>query len=359
VDEATGSTWYLDSDNDGHGDPNSSLENGCDGANFLVSVGDDCDDENANINPDETEVCNGKDDDCDEDVDDEDTSLDVSTQKTWYFDNDDDGFGDEDIAELSCSKLNKYVEESGDCNDMNASVFPDATEVCDELDNDCDINIDEGVGTYSFIDADGDGFGNLLEAANIGCGVPEGYVLDSTDCDDTASHTHPGAEEICDGKDNNCNGVLDVGDSKNLCDDGNDLTFDTCDNGKCVYEDVMFVFTCELPDGFSAVDGYKCGAGVFFDDEDGYSEVLMIEEGVLTLSATDVCAQIAEGFSMYVNSYVVLEEVDLAFLWLGGQYVTVTESLNDTVFHGTPGNVTVLFPGLDFVFDLSDIMICQ
>lgn len=361
VDEATGIGWFLDSDGDGFGDPNKSLVNGCNGASFLVSVGDDCNDASTDVNPDATEVCNGKDDDCDGDVDGEDDSLDNSTQKTWYFDSDGDGFGDEDITLLACEKPENHIGDSTDCDDASASSNPEADEVCDEADNDCDGLSDEGVQTFSYLDGDGDGFGNALEVS-VGCGVPVGYVLDKTDCVDSASHTYPGAGEICDGADNDCDSLTDeANQDENLCDDGDELTFDTCDLdlGKCVYEDVEFNFICDIPDAFLDEPGIACGAGVFFDDEDGYGEVVVVEEGVLTIPAADVCAELNAGHTMYVNSYIVQEEVDLAFFWVGGEYVTVSETLHNETLVGTPGNITILFPGLDFNYRLEDVEICQ
>ncbi|MFA4846229.1 MAG: putative metal-binding motif-containing protein [Patescibacteria group bacterium] len=361
VDESTGSVWYLDKDNDGFGDSDQSIVDGCDGANFLVSIGNDCDDEDVNVNPNATEVCNGKDDDCDEDVDDEDTSIDKSTTKTWYVDEDGDGFGDGNVTLFSCDQPNDYVANADDCDDSATDVYPDSDEFCDEQDNDCDGLTDEGVQTFSYQDSDDDGFGNEVELS-IGCGVAEGYVLDKTDCDDLEGHTYPGGGEICDGEDNDCDGKTDeVAAGENLCDDSDKLTTDTCDaeTNECMYEDVEFVFTCELPDEFPADEGYTCGIGVFFDDDDGYSEVLMLEEGELTLLASDVCAQVSEGYGLYVNSYVVQWEVDFAFLWVGGQYVTITDSLTGKEISGTPGNVTILAPGLDFQYGLENIEICQ
>ncbi|MCH2570066.1 MAG: putative metal-binding motif-containing protein, partial [Planctomycetes bacterium] len=60
----------------------------------MAPEGDDCNDENPEIHPDSTEVCNGIDDDCDTQVDDEDDSLDTTSGDTFYPDADQDSYGD-------------------------------------------------------------------------------------------------------------------------------------------------------------------------------------------------------------------------------------------------------------------------
>jgi hypothetical protein len=77
-----------------------------------------------------------------------------------------------------------------DCDDTNAAVHPNAAEVCDGLDNNCNCQVDEGVS----VDADGDG-----------------YTTCGGDCDDANAATNPGAAEICNGFDENCNGAVDEG----------------------------------------------------------------------------------------------------------------------------------------------------
>ncbi|MCB9742559.1 MAG: VCBS repeat-containing protein [Alphaproteobacteria bacterium] len=94
-----------------------------------------------------------------------------------------------------------------DCDDYDASVNPGAPEVCgDGVDNDCDGADDEG--PEWFFDADGDGFGdpNVVTEA---CEAPEGTVDNSDDCDDADLLVHPGASELCDGVDADCDGVVD------------------------------------------------------------------------------------------------------------------------------------------------------
>ena len=100
-----------------------------------------------------------------------------------------------------------------DCDDTNATVNPSASEVCDGIDNDCNGDVDDGVTEVFYQDADADGYGNP-EAQVESCESPDGYVPFSSDCDDDDASVFPGAEEECDGIDNDCSGEIDedVGD---------------------------------------------------------------------------------------------------------------------------------------------------
>ena len=61
-----------------------------------------------------------------------------------------------------------------------------------------------------YADADGDGYGSGLDPVEA-CAQPAGYLADAGDCDDADPNVHPGAAEICDGIDQNCNGEIDEG----------------------------------------------------------------------------------------------------------------------------------------------------
>jgi hypothetical protein len=149
----------FDADRDGYVDQ---FGNGCAGNFPLDQL--DCADLIAAINPGAEEQCDGNDTDCNGLIDD-------------GLDHDADGY--------------QVCGNDEDCDDENAAIYPDAPEICDGLDNNCDGNIDNGVG-QDFLDNDADG-----------------YTLCSDDCDDFAFDVNPGATEGCDDIDNDCDGQVD------------------------------------------------------------------------------------------------------------------------------------------------------
>ena len=153
-------------DNDGDGSPDDQ----------------DCDDNDPNNFPGNTEVCDGQDNNCDGGIDEG-----LSTT-TYYADNDGDGYGDESISLDDCARPSGYVTVDTDCDDTDPEINPDATEI---IGNDIDENCD-GI-AEQFDDADGDGSDS------------------SQDCDDNDPNNYPGNTEVCDGQDNNCDGLIDEG----------------------------------------------------------------------------------------------------------------------------------------------------
>ena len=168
----------------------------------------DCNDNNASIYPGATEICNFIDDDCDGVTDDGIAYL------IFYTDADIDNYGDASAAGANyCTDPGAgYATTNTDCNDGDASINPGAAEVCNGIDEDCDGAADNGLTFIVYYgDIDDDGFGDEFNTTTTCDGVPSGYVLDNTDCDDTQNTVYPGGVEVCDGLDNDCDGSLDEG----------------------------------------------------------------------------------------------------------------------------------------------------
>lgn len=190
--DATFSLTAKDGDEDGFVDAQAQLP------------GSDCNDGLASVFPGATETCNGIDDDCDAEVDD-------GVGSTFYRDQDQDGFGIATDSQVSCVAPDGYALQDGDCDDTRAQVNPNGTEICNALDDNCDGNFDEGFtqNTY-YVDADEDGFGNAQGSVQA-CMPPMGYVSNSDDCDDALTEVRPGATEVCNMRDDDCNGTVDEG----------------------------------------------------------------------------------------------------------------------------------------------------
>ena len=197
---------------------------------------DDCDDGDADVNPDAVESCNGIDDDCDGEIDD-------SVGDLWYADVDGDGFGDAAAESQECEGEDGTVADSTDCDDTRSDVNPDAEESCDEADNDCDALVDEGVTTTFYADLDGDGHGTSDTTAE-GCDTPTGYADADADCDDDDAAVSPNATELCDDADNDCDGNIDE-------DDAADASTWYADADEDTYGDPdSSTESCEQPSGY-------------------------------------------------------------------------------------------------------------
>ncbi|MCB9648735.1 MAG: VWA domain-containing protein [Deltaproteobacteria bacterium] len=198
----------VDDDCDGRVDPDDDL----DGDGYTV-CGGDCNDHNAAVHPGAVEVCDGHDNDCNNRVD-EGFDVDGDTFATCFGDCDDSNpaigpFAREVVDGLDndCDGLIDEGDEDadndgftylcGDCDDANPAINPHAEDVCDGVDNDCDGRIDRdprGASTcMSCNDVDDDGIADC-----------EG------DCDDHDPEVFPGRVEVCDGKDNDCDGEVDL-----------------------------------------------------------------------------------------------------------------------------------------------------
>ena len=114
----------------------------------------DCDDDNAAVHPGAGEVCDGVDNDCNGLTDDEDGN--VLGDTTYYADQDQDGHGGSALSVKACEKPQGYTATATDCEDVDPRTYPGAPELCDDLDNDCDGEVDEGDACASFGDFYGD-----------------------------------------------------------------------------------------------------------------------------------------------------------------------------------------------------------
>jgi hypothetical protein len=193
-----------------------------DGDEYASCAGD-CDDNNAAIHPGAVELCNSVDDDCDGTVD--DGALCGSGEEcifgtcTACIDIDTDGFSPCD----------------GDCDDNNADILPGATEICNGIDDDCDGTIDNGATCNAGEQCIGGSCTDCIDSDG------DTYRTCTGDCDDSDAAIYPGAQEICNGLDDNCNGYID---DDVTCGDG-----ELCIGGTCT--------PCPETDG----DGYTTCAG--------------------------------------------------------------------------------------------------
>jgi hypothetical protein len=213
------------------------------------------------IKPVEEKECDFQDNDCDGLIDEDSGDI-------WYYDSDRDGYGNASVTRIDCIAPSRYSSRAGDCNDFNRAIKPNAKELCngiddncngnidegcecthgssricgnsdigeckkgtqtcvsgkwgscngekepvqelcDNKDNDCDGQIDEETGTLYYIDSDADKFGNI-QFSKRSCSIISGYVSNTDDCNDNNRAINPNANEICDGNvDENCDGNVD------------------------------------------------------------------------------------------------------------------------------------------------------
>lgn len=301
--------FFLDADGDSFGSPDLDLSiASCGAPAGYVDNPDDCDDGNAGINPDAIEVCdNGVDNDCDELADDDDPLLDIATAPIWYFDADGDTYGATALTAQQClSPGTDYVLNADDCDDADIHVNPSISEVCNHIDDDCDLLIDDSdpdidpdTQVVWYEDNDADGLGNP-DSEKLACFQPWFYVDNTEDCDDDEpllghpapwvrdqdadgfgagalsanSCTAPGADyvlaalgldcdddnpfvnplgrEACDGFDNDCDGLTDDEDDS-LDPASADPYYRDADNDGAGDPDIE-LYACSAPAGYANND---------------------------------------------------------------------------------------------------------
>ncbi len=337
-------TWYLDADADGYY-VSDSIACSAPSAQYTSTMGNmgDCDDAQASINSGAIEICgNGIDEDCSG----SDLACGVGgcTDPTacnfeplatvdngscvnptmWYLDADNDGYYVDDS--LSCvAPTVDYTATMGiadDCDDAQASINSGASEICDAIDNDCDLEIDEFVENTYYLDADADGFGDVNTAV-LSCLPVAGYVdnsddcddtillyldndgdsfggqvlsacgeLTSDDCDDNSATVYPGAFEFCENiTDENCDGLDDICTGVPGCTDTLACNYDSLaesNNGSCIYAQLWYLDADA--DGFASDTTSNCDLpGASYT-----STVLPINDcndsdALINVGATEIC----------------------------------------------------------------------
>ncbi|MEQ1501558.1 MAG: MopE-related protein [Myxococcota bacterium] len=311
IDPDSLATFYLDADADGFGDPTLSV-GACAAPGNAVADATDCDDDRDAVNPGAPEVCDHRDNDCDGAVDDDDDSLDPGSLQVLYEDRDGDGHGNAmspidrcypepgiavDAAD-DCDDGNPIVwrdqgwyadldgdghgagpqlafqctdpgdglapQDAGiDCDDGDSDVFPGAPEICDGgIDDDCDgfaddddYPLDLTTTTRYYGDFDNDGYGTP-SAYWDRCTQPLGYALLSTDCDDTRPAVHPGATELCNDRDDDCDALVDDDDPST--DPGSMTLFQADADGDGYGDPIDQVLACAPAPGVGSLTGTDC-----------------------------------------------------------------------------------------------------
>ena len=268
-----------------------------DGDGFNDTV--DCDDDDAAAYPGAEEICDGIDNDCDGEIDNDP----VDGLAAWV-DADGDGYGDVREDVMLCELVEGYAENDDDCDDADPDSFPGNPEFCDGADNDCNGTADDEPtdGTTYYLDSDGDGYGDAADSV-LACEQASDRVEDATDCDDGDGDVYPGADEICDGIDNDCDTETDesgaIGEQTWYIDSDGDGFGDSNDPG---------TLACDAPSGTVSVGGDCNDAAVgvnpdaaeVCDGEDTDCDSSTSEDGMVDFTdaagtSTDVTATFSGG----------------------------------------------------------------
>lgn len=213
----------------------------------------------------------------------------------WCEDLDSDGHGDTVSCLSACEPpSNAWARTSDDCDDSRAEVHPDAPEACNGLDDNCDGTTDEGVtgDTLWYADLDGDGFGDAGDSRPA-CSRPPRTQPVAGDCDDDDAGAHPGANEVPDGQDQDCDGQADEGtETADFDQDGTSAADGDCnDTNPAIHPGAEE--TCDGVDSDcdQVVDEDATDPSIFYVDADGDG----VGAGAPTTEAS--CTPPGEGYS--------------------------------------------------------------
>ena len=232
-------TYYRDVDLDTYGNPGISQTSSTGPPAGYVLNNTDCNDNDFNVNPGVVDICNGLDDNCN-------SLIDEGSTNTYYRDFDADGYGMASSGTtVACSAPSGYVSNNTDCNDGNASMYPGATEIIgDGIDQNCN-----GM-EVCFVDVDNDGYRPnstaTVNSSDMDCfDVGEAVASDPVgDCNDNDFSVNPGAVDICNGLDDNCNSLVDEGSTNTYYRDYDNDGFGMASSGT--------IQACTAPAGYVA-----------------------------------------------------------------------------------------------------------